>query len=229
MKKIIVIAAAALVSVAAFAQKKNPLPFNVTAGYLQSTATYQTKPEADVNYTQSNGFFAGLGFEYTIIKGLSIAPGVYYEYIYSSDASSTNIGEFGTISGTTTLKEHYINFPLTLNFGYEIAPGIRLFAFGGPTFSLGIDSKTYVQGNATFGSINLNTGDEINNYTDEDGNPTSYSPADLLLGIGAGADYNDKLRVFVGYDWGMLNRNTDAESTAVRHRNQLRAGIAYIF
>lgn len=228
MKKIIAIAAAALLTVAAFAQK-NPLPFNVTAGYVQSTATYQSKPGADVNYTQSNGAYAGFGFEYTIIKGLSIAPGVYYEYLYSSDAASTNIGELGTISGTTTLKEHYINIPLTLNFGYEITPGIRLFAFGGPTFSLGIDSKTYVHGTATFGSINLNSDDVINNYTDEDGNPTAYGPADILLGVGAGADYNEKLRIFVGYDWGMLNRNTDSESTAIRHRNQLRAGIAYIF
>ena len=38
-----------------------------------------------------------------------------------------------------------------------------------------------------------------------------------------------KFRITVGYDWGLLNRNVDSNSTAIRHRNQLKAGIAYLF
>ena len=228
MKKIIAIAAAALVSFSAFAQT-NPLPFHVAAGYVQSTSTYQSKPEADVSFAQSNGFYAGFGFDYTIMKGLSITPAFYYEYLYSADASEAEIGSIATYNGLTTLKEHYANFNLNVNFGYELIPGVRLFAFGGPTFSLGIDSKTYYDSSISTSIGNLNNSSVVNNYTDDEGNATDYSPVDILLGVGAGADYNSKLRVTIGYDWGMLNRNSNAESTAIRHRNQLKAGIAYIF
>lgn len=223
MKRIITLVSAMLLGVAAFAQ------VNFGAGYLQSTATYQAKDGADVNSTKSNGFYAGLGYEITLMEGLSVTPGLYYSYLYSDDAGSTAIGTVATGSLKTNLKEQYINIPVTVNFGYNLTRDLRLFAFGGPTASIGLSSISHYDANVTVIGINISDSGDSDNYAGTDDNPASYGRFDLLVGAGAGADIKGKFRITVGYDWGLLNRNVDSNSTAIRHRNQLKAGIAYLF
>ena len=223
MKKIGIIALFALISVAASAQ------INVGAGYLQSTATYQAKDGADVNSTKSNGFYAGLGYEITLMQGLSVTPGIYYSYLYSDDAGSTAIGTVATGSLKTNLKEQYLNIPITVNFGYNLTRDLRLFAFGGPTASIGLSSMSHYDASVTVIGINISDSGDTDNYSGTEDNPATYGRFDILMGAGAGADIMGKFRVTVGYDWGLLNRNVDSNSTAIRHRNQLKAGIAYLF
>ena len=90
MKKLILSATLAIIAVSASAQ------INLGAGYLRSTATYQAKSGADVNNTLSNGFYAGLGYEASLMKGIGLSAGVYYSYLYSDDAGSTAIGTVAT-------------------------------------------------------------------------------------------------------------------------------------
>ena len=224
MKKIFAIAFAAIISVAAYAQ------VSVGAGYVQSTASLQSKPGADVNYTASNGAYAGLTYEFPLMQGLSLSAGAYYEYLYSADASSTAIGSVATGTLSTNLKEQYVNVPVSVNFGYNLTPALRLFAFGGPTLSVGLSSISHYDITGSIIGINLNTSGDSDNYADVDEDtPSSYGRYDLMVGAGAGADIMGKFRITVGYDWGMLNRNVNTESTEVRKRNQLRAGIAVLF
>ena len=220
MKRIITLVSAVLLTFSAFAQ------INVGAGYLQSTATYQYKSGADVNSTKSNGFYAGLGYEVTLMKGLSVTPGIYYSYLYSGDAGSTAIGTVANASLKTNLKEQYLNIPVTINFGYNLTRDLRLFAFGGPTASFGLSSVSHYDASVTVIGINLSDSGDTNNYA---GSPATYGRFDILMGAGAGADIMGKFRITVGYDWGLLNRIVDSNSTAIRHRNQLKAGIAYLF
>lgn len=223
MKRIITLVSAMLFGIAAFAQ------VNVGAGYLQSTATYQAKDDADVNSTKSNGFYAGLGYEITLMQGLSVTPGIYYSYLYSDDAGSTAIGTVATGSLKTNLKEQYLNIPVTVNFGYNLTRDLRLFAFGGPTASIGLSSMSHYDASVTVIGINLSDSGDSDNYAGTDDAPATYGRFDVLVGAGAGADIMGKFRITVGYDWGLLNRNVDSNSTSIRHRNQLKAGIAYIF
>ncbi|MBR0245762.1 MAG: PorT family protein [Bacteroidales bacterium] len=223
MKKFGIIALFALISVAASAQ------INVGAGYLQSTATYQAKSGADVNSTKSNGFYVGLGYEIPLMQGLSVTPGIYYSYLYSDDAGSTAIGTVATGSLKTNLKEQYLNIPVTVNFGYNLTRDLRLFAFGGPTASIGLSSVSHYDASVTVIGINISDSGDTDNYSGTSDNPATYGRFDVLLGAGAGADIMGKFRITVGYDWGLLNRNVDSNSTAIRHRNQLKAGIAYLF
>lgn len=223
MKRIITLVSAMLLSIAAFAQ------INVGAGYLQSTATYQSNADADVNSTKSNGFYAGLGYEFPVMQGLSVTPGIYYSYLYSDDAGSTAIGTVATGTLKTNLKEQYLNIPVTVNFGYNLTRDLRLFAFGGPTASIGLSSMSHYDASVTVIGINISDSGDTDNYSGTEDNPATYGRFDILMGAGAGADIKGKFRITFGYDWGLLNRNLDSESTAIRHRNQLKAGIAYLF
>ena len=223
MKRFFLSAVLAIIAVSASAQ------INFGAGYLRSTATYQAKSGADVNNTLSNGFYAGLGYETSLMKGLGLSAGVYYSYLYSDDAGSTAIGTVATGTLKTNLKEQYINVPVALNFGYNLTRDLRLFAFGGPTFSLGLSSMSHYDASATIVGITLSDSGDTDNYAGTDDKASPYGRFDILLGAGAGVDFLGKYRLTVGYDWGMLNRNVDSESTAIRHRNQLKVGVAYLF
>lgn len=223
MKRFIISSVLAFIAVSASAQ------ISVGAGYLQSTATYQAKSGADVNNTQSNGFYAGLGYEMPLMQGLGLSAGVYYSYLYSDDAGSTAIGTIATGSLKTNLKEQYINVPVALNFGYNITRDLRLFAFGGPTVSFGLSSMSHYDASVSVIGINISDSGDTDNYAGTDDKPSPYGRFDFLLGAGVGVDIQGKYRLTVGYDWGMLNRNVDSESTAIRHRNQLKAGVAFLF
>ena len=223
MKKIFVATIVALTAISASAQ------INFGAGYLRSTATYQVKSGADVNNTLSNGFYAGLGYETSLMKGLGLSAGVYYSYLYSDDAGSTAIGTIATGTLKTNLKEHYINVPVALNFGYNLTGDLRLFAFGGPTLSVGLSSISHYDATVSVIGINLSDSGDSDNYAGTDDKASPYGRFDILLGAGAGVDFLGKYRLTVGYDWGLLNRNVDSESTAIRHRNQLKLGVAYLF
>lgn len=223
MKRFIISSVLAFIAVSASAQ------ISVGVGYLQSTATYQAKSGADVNNTQSNGFYAGLGYEMPLMQGLGLSAGVYYSYLYSDDAGSTAIGTIATGSLKTNLKEQYINVPVALNFGYNLTRDLRLFAFGGPTVSFGLSSMSHYDASVSVIGINISDSGDTDNYAGTDDKPSPYGRFDVLLGAGAGVDIQGKYRLTVGYDWGMLNRNVDSESTAIRHRNQLKVGVAYLF
>ena len=191
MKKFGIIALFALISVAASAQ------INVGAGYLQSTATYQAKSGADANSTKSNGFYVGLGYEIPLMQGLSVTPGIYYSYLYSDDAGSTAIGTVATGSLKTNLKEQYLNIPVTVNFGYNLTRDLRLFAFGGPTASIGLSSVSHYDASVTVIGINISDSGDTDNYSGTSDNPATYGRFDVLLGAGAGADIMGKFRITV--------------------------------
>jgi len=214
MKKtfsILAIAALLLVSGNAFAQ------VHIGGGYVNSADRFKVagNSEADVNY--SNGAYGGLGFTLPIAGDLSVTPGVYYTYLSSRTAASYASG-FVSAAGNT--KEHYVKVPLNFEYGAEILPNFRLFFFGGPSLSVGLASKTTF----TASVIGISANTTVDNYADNSG----YSRWDVMLGGGMGVDLARRLRVTVGYDFGMLNRYTNSDNYS-RHRNQLHAGVALLF
>ncbi|MBQ7253910.1 MAG: PorT family protein [Bacteroidales bacterium] len=203
MKKLLAIAAGLmLIGTTAFAQ-------SFGAGYVNSIQKYNNKS------TAANGFYAGFGYTAEILPGLSLNPGIYYEFITAPE-QSIHFGKLASFSGKST--EHYVNVPLQLSYAIAFSPSFKLFLYGGPTANIGIASTTKVAGTI----LGYSDGEIINNYEDKD-----YSRFDIMLGGGIGAEIAEKVRITAGYDFGMLNRlkNTDD----VMKRNRLTAGAAFIF
>ena len=199
MKKVFAIAAALMM----LATTANAQSFG--AGYVQST----------VNGGDAvNGFYAGFGYSAEIMPGLNLNPGLYYELLTSSTGAS--LGSWASYSGKTT--EHYVNVPLHLSYGIQFAPTFKFFVYGGPTANVGIASSTKVSGSV----LGIGGSDTIDNYKD-----SNYSRFDIMLGAGAGIELMKKFRLTFGYDWGMLDRNTNDNATL--KRNRLLAGAAFIF
>ena len=64
-------------------------------------------------------------------------------------------------------KNDFEQLPVNVSYGYSINKDVRIFAFAGPTFSLGLSSKTAVT-TSVLGQTNTET---VDNYAkDDDGN-----------------------------------------------------------
>ena len=211
MKKVLLATVAILTVATAFAQ------VHIGGGYINSADRYRSSKNADVEVTNINGAYAGLGFTLPLGGDLAVTPGVYYTYLTSHNASSF-VGGF--VSAAGDLQEHYVNVPVTFTFGDNLSSNFRLFFFGGPTLSYGLISKTKLSASvAGFGGSTT-----IDNYNDVRG----YGRWDVLLGAGMGIDLGP-IRLTAGYDFGMLNRYTESATSIVRHRNQIHAGIGFLF
>ncbi len=193
-----------LIGTNAFAQ------LSVAAGFGNS----QTKFDINVlnviktsHNANLNGFYAGASYNIPVgTSGLGIAPGVYFAYMTDKDV------DIYVASGD--LVESYLEIPLDLNLKFPIADGLNGVIYAGPTFAYGVASKV----NSGSTTIDLYDG-TISNYLD-------YNRIDVLAGGGIGVEFENMVRFDVGYDFGLLNRGG---STIGVHRNQLHAGVAFMF
>ena len=210
MKKVFAIAAALLlIGTTAFAQ-------SFGAGYVQSTKTDGSSSVA------ANGFYAGFGYTAKFAPGIALNPGIYYEFLTNSSAGSVGIPGLATVSGNSKTTEHYVNVPLHLSFSYSFAPTFKLFVYGGPTASIGIASNTK---STTSTSTIIGSGSSTS--TNDNYASGNYSRFDILAGGGIGAEVLKKIRINVGYDFGLLDRD-NSENSSLK-RNRLTAGVAYVF
>ena len=202
MKKIVTLLSAALVLLAgapAFAQA------SIGAGYLSSTEVVKSGSSSNER-TPLNGFYVGLTYTVPIASNISFNPGIYYGFAAKSNAASI----FGLkLEGKQ--QDHFVNVPLHLSFGADLGSGLRFFVYGGPSASFAVASKI-ISGSTSYDRL-----------TDNDG----LQRFDIMLGAGVGLQFNDMLRFQVGYDAGMLNRYNSSNYTV--HRNQLTAGVAFLF
>ncbi len=193
-----------LIGTNAFAQ------LSVAAGFGNS----QTKFDINVlnviktsHNANLNGFYAGASYNIPVgTSGLGIAPGVYFAYMTDKDV------DIYVASGD--IVESYLEIPLDLNLKFPIADGLNGVIYAGPTFAYGVASKV----NSGSTTIDLYDG-TISNYLD-------YNRIDVLAGGGIGVEFENMVRFDVGYDFGLLNRGG---STVGVHRNQLHAGVAFMF
>ena len=202
MKKIILtLALVAAAATSAMAQ------FSIGAGYLNQNSKY-TYSSSSTN-TAANGFYAGADADYNLGMGFSVVPGIYYGYL-TSDSSY-----FGVANSST--KSHYIAVPV--NFKYSIAPieMLKVFAYAGPQFELGVSSKT------TASALGVST--SLDNY----GNDGKLNRFNLSLGVGLGVDISDIVRINGGYSWGLLNMLRDADDNASIKTSFWHIGAAFLF
>ncbi len=209
MKKIILILAlVAATATTAMAQS------TIGASFLNNVAT--TTVSSSSSTTTSEGFQVGFDYIYGLdAKGFSVVPGVHYGYLTNSNA--TSIGGVAGLSGK--VQEHYLSIPV--NFKYTVSPSksFDLFAFAGPQFNFGIISKT-ITTTTILGQSSTTT-------TDNYGDNSDYSRFDVAVGLGAGADISDMLRVSFSYNIGLLDRNSNDNITL--KNNYWQVGAAFLF
>ena len=162
---------------------------------------YGTKNFND-NDNSLGGLYVGASYNIELVSGLAVAPGVDFAmYSYKGD--------------NVTTKENYLAVPVLFNYAIEVADGFKLVPFAGPTLSYGISSKTTLSG----GGVSV----ETDNYGDN----SSYKPLDILIGGGVALDVMDMVRVSVGYNAGLLDRNSSDNVTT--KASGLHFGVAYLF
>ena len=114
------------------------------------------------------------------------------------------------------MSEHYINVPVQLNLGFDLAKGVKLFAFAGPTVNVGLISKSV----ATASVAGHGGSSSIDNYADN----SNYGRFDVMLGGGAGIKVAN-FKIFGGYNYGMLDRNKATDVTV--HRSEIVVGVSF--
>jgi len=152
-------------------------------GFQNITATSETTA-GSVTVTDKNnnsGFFLGGGMNFEIADALGIQPAIEFSY---AGRTEDNVG------GEDKYSAMGVRIPIDVNYGFELSPDFKLAAYAGPSLYLGFTNKVK-SGNV-----------EINNYEN------ALGRFGLGLGFGAWCDIKDMLRVKIGYDLGLLNRDT---------------------
>lgn len=202
MKKIIFTLALAVAATAsAFAQ------INVGAGYLNNTA--KSTLAGSSTTTAMNGFYAGADYNVNLVGGLGLDLGLYYGFLTGKASQSLIV-----TSAKSTTTEHYVAVPVMLNYGFDLGAA-KLFVFAGPTADLGLAAnvKTEI----------ANQSQTSNLYGDN----SSYGRFDVLIGGGVGVEFNDMVRLTVGYNYGLVDRYKSDNITL--HNSLLNAGVAFMF
>ena len=205
MKKIlcsVLAGALMLLGTSAYAQ------FSVGAGYVNGKYTY-TSSSSSKTSDAANGFYVGADYTLPVGEVFGISAGLNFEMLMSKNYNLWGI--------TGNLKEQYLNLPVRLNFGFDMG-GSRVFAFAGPTLSYALASKAQVGMGGFSGVVDLYEKDILDNRFD------------VMVGGGLGIDLMERLRVSVGYDFGMFNKlDEEDNANATFRRNRLHAGIAFLF
>lgn len=224
MKKLLkVVAVAAVMAISAnsaFAQ------FGIEAGYAGSQARTKMSESKDVVKSEAlNGFYVGANYNVKLIGGLSLQPGINYEY------QTAKISELSNLQfSEATANEHYLNVPVRLQYSFEILPVFKVFAYTGPTFSIGLAGGVSCEADIpVFGKVDVkydyysgkfsSSNDDIKNVLDKMEPVAAYNRFDIKYGLGLGVELFKFIEVKGGYDWGLMNRYKDVENGDPYMRN----------
>jgi len=218
MKKIFsTIAILAVAASSAFAQ------ISVGAGYVGENA--KTTYSGESTTAKFNGFYVGGDYNIDLGMGFGVAPGLYFRHVTNKTTGGGTTTIFGVNVGATgdiTTKENYLSLPVNFNYGLNLTDGLKLSVYAGPTFDLGLSSKTTYTGTVTVGDSQSKS-----TTSDNYGDNSKYKRFDVLLGGGVALDIVDMIRVSAGYNWGLLNRSSASDVTL--KRSGFHVGVAYLF
>ena len=198
-----------LLSVTASAQK---LRWGITGA--MNLGDYSMKVD-DISIDPSSrvGFRAGVRMEMD-------APFIYDGFYFDGElALSTKGAKLNTSSDDEVMKvisrPYYLEIPLHIGYRYMFGQGkVGVFGSFGPYFGVGI-----------FGTDKVTVGDVTTK-------PDTFSSDglkrfDFGVGLRAGVAMFDHYRIYVGYDWGLINVAKQS-GNRVNNRN-FYVGAAYMF
>ena len=191
----------------------------VGAGYISSTLSGQYNGNAQ-DPQDANGFYVGGSFNIPLSGDFGVAPGAYFSLLTKTDTGAGSL--FGvSYSGKSTFTEMALNIPVMANYSYALNRDTKFFAYAGPTFQLGLSSKTKSNSEAGSGTVTINS--DSDHYADGD-----FNKFNLYLGGGLGAQVA-KFMFVIGYDYGILNLYAGDTDNTFYHRANLHLGVGYAF
>lgn len=187
---------------------------SVGAGYLYQGLSEKVKGSSSKKHTSFSGIYAGFDFGIRCGKVFSIVPGLYYEFMDGGRNLMRNVGAYDV-----RWREHYLKIPVDFRFGFNIGRAVRMFAGAGPKLHIGLAST--IKGEIE----SFNFYDYAAEYNSSQ---NAYGRFDVLLGFNAGLEIFRHCRMQLGYDYGLINRTRNIDSSAT-HSSQFYIGAAYIF
>lgn len=171
------------------------------------------------NATTATGYYVGASYILEIPYGIRIIPGAYLSHLHKQSENGTTIGPVSQ-NTKTKFNEWALNVPVMAAYGAVSSGDSRVFLYFGPTFQLGLSSKS--QSN-TKGSQNAANSD-VDYYADG-----HFHRFNIYLGGGVGANIRDKYVLTIGYHGGLLNLYAgDIDKTSYYRRNFM-LGFNYLF
>ena len=133
MKKIVVIAAALLLSVTAFAEG-----FGIVGGYTSSSLQLK-----ETNFKSSNGIHAGFAYNVPLVFGFSLQPELIYNVKgYNWEGSTTDALK------DQALKFGYVEVPVQLQWGPDLLL-LRPYVLAEPFAGFAVTGKKFIEKGST--------------------------------------------------------------------------------
>lgn len=205
MKKLIVAAAALLISVSSFAQ------FGIIAGLTSSKTDFKS---ALADYKNITLYHVGVTYKMSLGNLIAIQPSLIY------NVKGTKVEEV-IVGGTSPLiegqwKTGYLELPVQVQVGFGLGSLARIYGFAEPFIGLAISNTKQYQG------------DTIQKTWDNISNKFEYG-----VGLGLGVELFSHLQVSARYFWNLGNVydfSWAAMTSAPNGKcNGITASVAYIF
>lgn len=217
MKKVFAFVAAAI----AFVGVANAqLAINV--GYAPQTyaTTYTNGNNTTTSSTKMTGIFAGVNYNKALSGDLCVSFGLQGRLNTSGDTVSAGVGTIVGGSVENKYTQVLIDVPVLFNYGFSLSSAAKLSVFVGPTFSYALSGKTKTTTTVTLlGSTTTDVSE-----SDWYGNNSNRNNLDVSATFGVALDFN-QLRLFGGYNMGLLNLTT-ADNTTLKGSN-IFVGVGY--
>lgn len=181
--------------------------FRAELGYSQvaRTGTYISKTPFQVIRLGGN-------VEFPLQYNFGIETGLNYNFAFGNKTQYAGNKIYEKYNALDTInysyQNHSLNVPLHITYNVPIFWGLKLFAYAGPTFNIGLAEPTNVDATK---NMYANSGD-YDLYTDrftyirdsQIQKQIQLSRFNVQLGLGGGVQWK-AYRIRSGYDWGVTN------------------------
>ena len=225
MKKIYLLAIAALVTTVAFSQ----VQWGVQATGNLGTASLNSEFSEMFKKTPVIGFGAGIVSEATLSDKLSLRSSLNLLQKGLKMKASIELGEgddaFST-EATAVNKLYYAELPVNLTYGVAVSSG-RFFFGAGPSFGYGLFGKSKVTSTNPFDPTEKET-QSVDAFKKEEDGGGGFKRFDLSANAVAGFQWNSGLTVNVGYLHGFSNLIEGVDGESYKNRGvQLTVGYSF--
>ncbi len=152
------------------------------------------------NSTAYTGLFAGVNYNYNLSGDINLSLGAQFRM----NNRSTETTIFG-VKATETNQQYLIDIPLLFNYGFRLSNTVKLSVFAGPTFSYALSGKTTYK---VSGGSSSHSFDPVNWY----GENSDLNQFNVSGTIGGAITFNS-IRVFAGYNYGLMDLNKSDNGT----------------
>lgn len=219
MKKVFLLAAAGLLTTAAFSQVR----FGPQAAVNFSSASMDKDETEGMKKSMKPGFSVGVASEIQLSKSLTLRPSLNYmqKGVKMEGSGQTELGSY---SGEMKVYMNYLELPVVLAYNIT-TPGSRIYFGAGPSVGYGISGKSKANFTVTFPGFPSETqSEEADTFKKEEEDGAGFKRLDVSANVIAGVQFNNGLFINAGGLFGL--NNIGAEDSKYRNiGGQLTVGF----